>query len=172
MMSNAMNGRRKLSEITAFYSPALLQSWQVATSASPSVVIEPWSPEHAPNWLGEVATRLSELEQLADGWDGHGALAPTSDVLVDSFSEFGSIIPSVAPEPAIFPTTVGGVQFEWTVGDIHVELEYLPGGVVDGWAGDSHGQECWHGAMAEIGSAVSPWLERLSRFVLVRDLGL
>jgi hypothetical protein len=161
-----------LADITAFYSPVPLQWHQVSPSDSPSIVLEPWSAEDAPNWLGVIATRLSELEQLADGWDGHGAIAPTGDVLVASFREFGSVIPSQAPEPSIFPTTVGGVQFEWTVGDVHLELEYLPDGVVDGWAEDSQTQESWHGPMSEIESAVSQWLARLSRFVLVKDLRL
>ena len=71
----------------------------------------------------DVSARIDQLLLLRDGWhDGEGC-APTPDGLRWFASAWESHWPSESPLPRLFPTPEGGVQAEWTVGQISISAE-------------------------------------------------
>ena len=105
-----------------------------------TVIVRPGDDASPPTWLTLVASRLQEIASLADDWDSHGSQAPAAQFLIDAFDRVGQLIPIDAPTPSIYPTSLGGVQFEWTVGTMHVELECLPDGTLEGWGEEFDGR--------------------------------
>lgn len=66
---------------------------------------------------------INELKQLSDGWlDGKG-LAPLAQSLDWLSDELRTRYHDDLPAPFIYPTPEGGVQLEWTLGDIEASLE-------------------------------------------------
>lgn len=71
----------------------------------------------------DVSARIDQLLLLRDGWhDGEGH-APTRDGLRWFASAWESHWPSESPLPRLFPTPEGGVQAEWTVGQVSISAE-------------------------------------------------
>jgi hypothetical protein len=71
----------------------------------------------------DVPLRLQEIAKLEHGWyDGKG-LAPAKEPLVRLGQLFETNFDSNLPLPFLYPTTEGGVQAEWTLGDVAVTLE-------------------------------------------------
>ncbi len=72
----------------------------------------------------DIETRLEELARLQDGWlDGKGRALDQAALrrLALAFDEH------YAPElplPYLYPTAEGGVQAEWTLGEVEVSLEF------------------------------------------------
>ena len=71
----------------------------------------------------DVPARLDEFRDMKDGWlDGDG-IAPAHgglDWLAESFERW---YPDDAPLPFTYPTSSGGVQFEWSAGGQEISLE-------------------------------------------------
>ena len=71
----------------------------------------------------DVTARIDQLRLLRDGWhDGEGR-APTRDGLRWFASAWESHWPSESPRPRLFSTPEGGVQAEWTVGEISISAD-------------------------------------------------
>jgi hypothetical protein len=126
-------------------------------------ILYPWRGDEAPAWLNAVTSRFFELQALGNDWDGYGSPAPSPSVVFAAFERFGAIIPINAPAPAIFPTTSGGVQFEWTVGGRHIEIEYLPGGAIEAWGEDVNTGQFWEGDSSDITAKLPQALTALSQ---------
>ncbi len=81
----------------------------------------------------DIKRRLAELRDLEDGWadgmqnvrdwgSGFGK-APSHDGLDWLAAQFERFYPDDAPHPYLYPTPEGGVQAEWSLGDIESSLE-------------------------------------------------
>ena len=92
-----------------------------------------WSNVTLPSDQLDIRRRLSELRDLRDGWadgaqntrdwgSGFGK-APSHDGLDWLTEQFERFYPSDAPRPYIYPTAEGGIQAEWSLGDIESSLE-------------------------------------------------
>jgi len=74
--------------------------------------------------------KIAAISRLQPGWDSYGAPAisakavEVADSLVRFLHEIG------AEEPAVVPTSGGGIQLEWHQGDFDVEINVRP----NGWA--------------------------------------
>ncbi len=75
-----------------------------------------------PRWKARVDQRLAELSKLRRDWDGYGADPITSTVLNFAGAVLESVMTTHSPAPSIVPTHGGGLQLEWHVGGIDVEL--------------------------------------------------
>ena len=74
--------------------------------------------------------RMTELRQLEDGWlDGSG-LRPT-DAAIGAAELFLSMRPDLASNFRICPMEIGGVAFEFEVGDWDYSIEFGPEGDVE-----------------------------------------
>jgi len=79
-----------------------------------------YDPEFVPFCLA----RLGELAELKPGWDGEGAPAIDSNILIAAREMIGSLPRFVAARPMVVPLTSGGVQLEWHKGRTVLELEF------------------------------------------------
>jgi hypothetical protein len=66
---------------------------------------------------------IDALSKLAD--DSSGSLS--ADVLDRARTLLRTLRTLDAPAPFIFPTEIGGIQFEWHGGQFELDLEVLPG---------------------------------------------
>jgi len=135
-----------------------------------AIVIQPGSYDSPPSWLAVVVQRLQEIGALASNWDGYGAPAPAPEVLVNAFANIGALIPADAPAPSIFPTALGGVQFEWTFGTMHIEIESLPNGAIEAWGEETASGSFWEGTGDILKSQIAQALTMM-RSQLVNDAG-
>ena len=70
-----------------------------------------------------IGSQLDQLRLLKDGWlEGEG-LSPTETGLDWLENAFDRHFPDEAPLPHLYPTEAGGVQAEWSIGQIEITLE-------------------------------------------------
>jgi hypothetical protein len=81
----------------------------------------PWA-RREPRWKARVDQRLAELSKLRRGWDGYGADPISSTALNFAGAVLESVMTAYSPAPSIVPTHGGGLQLEWHIGGIDVEL--------------------------------------------------
>ena len=88
-----------------------------------------------------IGSQLDQLRLLKDGWlEGEG-LSPTETGLDWLQNAFDRHFPDEAPLPHLYPTEAGGVQAEWSIGQIEITLELNLG---------THSGE-WHALDTETG---------------------
>jgi hypothetical protein len=73
-------------------------------------------------WQAQVEAKLAKLTLLQRGWDGYDAAPPSVLVTAFAMSVLNSVMKPATPAPSIVPTHGGGVQLEWHVGGLDVEL--------------------------------------------------
>lgn len=80
----------------------------------------------SPAWLGRVKRRLEELVFLPSNWDSYGGALV--DLRVARFAE--SLVEWFAvadmPPPDVFATSQGGIQIEWHVRRVNIEIDISP----------------------------------------------
>jgi hypothetical protein len=77
----------------------------------------------APVWLADARSDLENLLTLPPNWDSYGA-RPIQPAIVTVAAEWlgESMLPDT-PRPAVLPTVRGGVQFEWHLRGMDLEIE-------------------------------------------------
>ena len=81
----------------------------------------------------DIRRRLAEFRDLKDGWadgmqnvrdwgSGFGK-APSHDGLDWLAEQFERFYPDDAPRVYIYPTPEGGIQAEWSQGDLEIDIE-------------------------------------------------
>ena len=73
----------------------------------------------------KTAAQLKELLQLEPNWDTYGALAIDPKYVAAALKFILTIVPDAAPAPAVVPTSRGGVQLEWYMTGLVLEIEFL-----------------------------------------------
>lgn len=74
------------------------------------------------------ASRVRELAELPEGWDGAGA-PPVSDIALDAASSFLDAFAATGLRmPNIFPSETSGVSLEWASAAEVVMIEVTPEG--------------------------------------------
>ncbi len=111
--------------------------------------------------LKAMIPRLKSFLMMGPGWDTYGAspISPTAARIAVAFLLSYHAYPGVS----VVPTGKGGVQLEWHVGRVDVELEIMPDGRVcllgeDASSGDR--EERWVGLGHP---AIRSWLGRLGQ---------
>lgn len=93
--------------------------------AEPSTAI--WAPRVSyfdPHFRQYVAAELDRLRHLQTGWDGYHAPV-VNQAVIDAARNFIFDIPqNIVPRPRVVPLASGSLQFEWTSGDVALELEF------------------------------------------------
>lgn len=87
--------------------------------------------EGTPTWLPQVIDSANEILRLEDGWAGPGSVAPTAQVVLRALEALNELAVRSLLRPQLLPTVDGGVQFEWHVRGLDVELSFLPWGESD-----------------------------------------
>ena len=80
----------------------------------------------SPAWLGRVKRRLEELIFLPANWDSYGGapVDPRVARLAESLVEWFGV--ADVPPPDVFATSDGGVQIEWHVRRVNIEIDISP----------------------------------------------
>jgi hypothetical protein len=71
-----------------------------------------------------VEGEIERLRRLEAGWDGYGALPVHADIIQAAKALVRGLSPNIAPRPRVVPLSSGGLQIEWTAGNVALELEF------------------------------------------------
>lgn len=69
--------------------------------------------------------KVAELTQLADNWDGYGALSPTKEALIGAVELAMELFEEGTPLPDVFPVPNGNIQLEWSSFGLDLEIEVM-----------------------------------------------
>ena len=106
----------------------------VDTSKSPpretKVTIDPVrdATTQETDWLTETFLRLKKVAELSNNWDGRGSPGTEPGIVaaaVDLLNRIREDVRSDIPAAFVCPIAGGGLQFEWTSEQQHVELEFV-----------------------------------------------
>ena len=75
--------------------------------------------------LQPVVESCFSLLDLKPGWDSYGAHAPKLHLIEAALQLITRLMRAEVPAPQVVPTTKGGIQFEWHLGDQELEVEVL-----------------------------------------------
>ena len=93
-------------------------------------VVEVFEFELIADGLLRVRDRLAELGSLVRGWhDGHGE--PIGKPVLDAVARLAASRPGAAEIMHLYPTDIGGVLIEFSVGGWDYSIEFLPDGNVE-----------------------------------------
>jgi len=82
-------------------------------------------------WQTETLKGIFRLKRLCDNWDGEDSPRP-STIALDSASDLLVSLPfEDLPTPFVSPSSIGGVQLEWTQNGRELEIEVLPDGSME-----------------------------------------
>lgn len=84
------------------------------------IIVDGW----VPSWLPTTAQRLSTVMRLSDNWDSQGAPAVTPALLEPVVNVLSASASDGTPAPQVVPTIYGGLQLEWHVNGINLEIEF------------------------------------------------
>jgi hypothetical protein len=84
-------------------------------------------PLPEPEWKPAVEERLRRLQAYSRGWDGYHGRPPKPSVIAFTRNILQSVMKSNVRAPAIVPLSGGGLQLEWHMGGMDIELAiYAP----------------------------------------------
>lgn len=84
-----------------------------------------------PAWLRPTMEVLAQLLALPADWDSYGARRIGQAAVTSVLALLREVMPDDAPAPQIVPTAAGGVQMEWHMRGIDLEVCVRPTG--EGW---------------------------------------
>jgi hypothetical protein len=84
-----------------------------------------------PRWLGPTAKRLPELLALAHNWDKQGGKPIRIDIVMFAMTFLARMALPEMPAPQIVPLSDGGLQMEWHLKDLDVEVAFIQPNLVD-----------------------------------------
>jgi hypothetical protein len=110
-----------------------------SASAQPSELLV----AQRPTWLNTAASSLAAFVELPRNWNSYGARKISFATVRDALQLLARLWDLGLPAPRIVPTAQGGVQFEWDVAGVELELELEPGGGMLAVFDDSDRAESW-----------------------------
>lgn len=147
----------------------VVMSWDERVGASPAAAEtreSPWRDQASirvvaerSTWLEPTVERLNRLLRLPDNWDLEGASRVIPRAAIAALELLGATARRDTPAPSIVPTEEGGVQLEWHLRGIDLEVEVAPSGRVRGSFADSADDSEWE---ADLTSVVTPLVMALS----------
>jgi len=108
-----------------YYSPEVLSDFRwnnpprVQTTQSKYML-----EEEEISWKQEIFERFAYLTILRSGWDSYSAKRINEDLAQDAFEILISVANKRTPKPDVIPTKAGGINIEWHVNNIDLEIEF------------------------------------------------
>lgn len=84
--------------------------------------------------IDHLLKQIDSFASLEANWDSYGAEQIDPGVIDHAKRLIRSIallVPDHTPAPSVVPTSRGGVQFEWHIGGVDVEIEIHPDGTIE-----------------------------------------
>ena len=82
----------------------------------------------APDWLPDAHRRIGDLLALAPGWDSYAAQQISGDAGARAFALLEEQTQRDTPRPSIVPMSRGGIQIEWHLRNLNIEITVPPAG--------------------------------------------
>lgn len=115
-------------------------AWHTPKVANTPIILRVSFRAPKPKWLNGVADRFSHLAKLPANWDSYGARPVTVKAIESALGLLGEVMYDDLPLPDIIPAASGGIQCEWHIAGIDLELEVSAEGKRAAFFEDSHGQ--------------------------------
>ena len=119
------------------YATSIAAEWS-ATETHRVLLVEP-RPRLA--WFPAVMENLDRLPWGLDTWSSEGARPLDDRAVLMLLLLLHDLLPPGGPPPVISPTWDGGVQADWELGDLYLEIEIVPDGVTRCCFVDERGEE-------------------------------
>jgi hypothetical protein len=111
----------------------------------------------APRWQAETLARVTALLKMRAGWDSYRALPVRHDAAMFALTILENVMRSSTPSPSVIPSASGGLQLEWHVNDIDLEIHVLEPYKGEVWWYDhSTGGESTHELTADLSTLRAP----------------
>jgi len=82
------------------------------------------------HWLAPTLSAMADILKLKENWDSYHA-PPIDPLRVMQVLEFlVAVMRDDTPTPSVVPTSSGGVQIEWSVNGINLEIEFVREGKI------------------------------------------
>jgi hypothetical protein len=107
------------------FQPALLHQIRLRSTRG-DIVVELEGRE--PPWLAPALDKLNELLQLPPNWNSYNSAQIEPRAVAMTIELLGTLIENATPIPYIVPTVQGGVQLEWDLHGMAIEVESYPDG--------------------------------------------
>jgi len=104
---------------------------------------------------------MLQLTFLPAGWDSRSARQIERPTIERAIGLLAEVLDRRAAQPAIVPTIQGGVQAEWHMGGLNVEIEFAPGGEAVVSLEDLLDGTEWQGELRTEIERLRPYLLRL-----------
>ncbi|HEX7165423.1 MAG TPA: hypothetical protein VF230_00450 [Acidimicrobiales bacterium] len=120
-----------------------------------------------PEWVHQFIVRVRDLFHegvLRSDWNGHGARALQIEAVELAMRVLGALLHE-RPRPFptwIVPTFRGGLQLEWKVDEIELEIDVDPNGTIEVLFSDRGEQKEWDGSFSERIDDVHHVLDRIA----------
>lgn len=95
-----------------------------------------------------MAETLASFLALTPGWDSYGARPVAQSVVSVAVQMLAQLLEPGVPVPNLFPTPDGGVQAEWHINQIDLEIEFISPGRLYLTFGDLRTGEAWDGELS------------------------
>jgi hypothetical protein len=125
-----------------------------------SITLPPDTDE--PSWLLPSLQALCELGSLSEDWNSYGALSVAIDAVAATLQLLTLIMTEATPLPLFVPTRRGGIQLEWHMRGIDLEIDTLPTGRIFATFEDHRTQEEWEAEVTSDLQIVKRVLRQLS----------
>jgi len=86
--------------------------------------------KNPPEWLKETEETLRGFATLPEGWDSYGAKSIEPHVVDAAIELLHRIVQHNTLKPSVVPTNRGGIQIEWHIQGLDIEIEMTPHGVI------------------------------------------
>ena len=75
-----------------------------------------------PKWQKAVLRKMVELMDLPSGWDSYGAMKPNREAAMFALEVLERLMHVDTPVPSIVPSHSGGIQLEWHLNQVDLEI--------------------------------------------------
>jgi hypothetical protein len=89
-----------------------------------------------PSWFMSALIEIQGLLRLGSGWDSYSARPISVRAAEGALTLLTRTMQPVTPEPSIVPMARGGIQLEWHLRDMNIEVTVPPQGLAEAWYED------------------------------------
>ena len=113
-----------------------------------------------PLWISDISKTIQGFaDRLPDNWNSYGAKRIQPELAEAAVHLLFKIVQPETPRPEVVPTTAGGIQIEWHVRGIDLEIKILSQERLDVSFEDLGSGQEWSRelSLAELGMSLSFW---------------